>query len=275
MIRKIRLKKNDTSSVLEIERELTEILPNITALSLKQLEEEANQFIKEEVLRLPISEHHKSEYLGAFTVVSDYNTDTVHINFSTSEWVVFAMEIGVASFSIKDNILKKATKVSKKGYRYRTIPMTNRVPTALTETQKESRFWGKNIEQELIMETIRKLNYKYTLIEEKEEISPSGDRNYSRRETFYLKPSQVGRKPRPVTERVRVFATKEAFKRKAKPILTTFTNFKTVSENPDSLDDWTHPGFPGYNLVDKVQQWCETRLSTVFSDTIDRLMREL
>jgi len=250
-------------------------MPDIVALAMKDLEERAVAFITEEVKRLPISEAHKDEYSSAFTVVSDFHTEIVHIAFSTTEWAVFAMESGCPPFSIKDNLLRNAVKVSKKGYRYRTIPMTNRIPSTLTNKQKEDQFWGKNIERDLIKSVIKKLNYKYQLIEEKEQIRPTGEPSFIRREVFTVPAEKPGAKPRKLTERVRVFATKDAFKRKQKPVMTTFTNFKTVSENPESQTDWVHPGFSGYNLIEKISSWCQNQIPSAFGNTIDRLMREV
>lgn len=245
-----------------LEGDLTE---SIKLLATQQLIKEIEIYINESLAYLNVSEVHKEAYRSSFLVMEE--EDSILLVFQPIEWLIGAMENGAPPYSIKEALLTSSgAKMSKKGYLYRVVPMTNR--ERVKGTGGNFDIGSVEFDQQMIKDTLSRVKYKYKLLEENYK-----DGFYHRRES--IRDLNRQGKPRKVAERIRTYRTKQEFQKRVKPRVTEFTTFKTVSENPDSIDNsWTHPGFVGYHIFENAYNYGRTRLTRIIKTYKDRMLKE-
>lgn len=245
-----------------LEEDLTDA---IKLLATQQLIKEIENFINESLAYLNISEVHKEAYRSSFLVMEEKNN--ILVIFQPMEWLIGAMENGAAPYSIKEALLTSSgAKMSKKGYLYRVIPMTNK--ERVKGLGGSFDIGSVEFDQQMIKDTLSRAKYKYKLLEENYK-----DGFYHRRES--IRDLNRQGKPRKIAERIRTYRTRQEFQKRVQPRVTEFTTFKTVSENPDSINNnWTHPGFVGYHIFENAYNYGRTRLTRIIKTYKDRILRE-
>lgn len=153
-------------------------------------------------------------------------------------------EEGIKSgFDMKPGLLKNATKVSKDGHRYRSIPFDHgKVPSK--QTPKAQQIVSQ------IKDFLKKENVPFKKIEKNQDGSPrvgklhrfddiDGERPTARSNTGALKG-------------LTIYQTKDA---KTGNVRRSIMTFRTVSDGMSSHGKWIHPGYPPKNFLDRAAEW--------------------
>lgn len=217
--------------------------------------------LEDRLSSLGLSQEHYEEYGRSLQIYQE--EDNIILRFQPESWLIEAMENGCPPFSIKEAMLSKKSKISSKGYRYRSVSISDREKRGtpqlpLTESSEAVISDSKTI--------IRGLKYKYKLIFEGNEAG-----GYVRKESFFIPSSDETKKPRKAFDRIRQFRSETAFKTRQRPRTTVYQNIRTMSDNPESLSDWEHPGFNNpFRIFENMIDWCENETAK----TIEELIKE-
>jgi hypothetical protein len=193
------------------------------------------------------------EYLQSFRI-EELSQERKNVRFVAATERVKHMEAGVKSFSMKDKMLqpgKKGVKVSKKGYLYRTIP--------ISKDDSKTSTTGLSSREREIRSKIRDVLSR-TQFSIKASFKNKNTGEYS----------VVDQAPGIV--RTRVYDSKEEFVGGSKiPKSSKVVLFRTMSSKPGT-SAWIHPGIPAKNIIKKVQDWQATNEGRVFNETVDYLL---
>jgi hypothetical protein len=236
----------------------------------------AEKYILRNIDELNLSPKNYNMYKDAFTVRQ--NKFSVTIEFSTSDWLISAMEEGCNSFSIKESMLNAKSKVSEEGHRYRTIMVENSAPSPTgsgrmpTEGSQTATTIADTVIQ-TIKNEIEKANDKYEIETKVEPYRVYTDKGYKQfvrvRETARLKETSNESKGHISRfDRIETYTSKVAYAKGKSPIGTSFSSFKTMTDKPGSAS-WDHPGFPGNKIFDNVLKTCQSMMEELIRDYMD------
>jgi hypothetical protein len=223
---------------------------------------EARSYLTQKIESISASDITKNMYKSAFNIqIERYGTSqtaaVISINFTTEDWVVAALEDGAAPFSIKEKMLDDKSTISSEGYRYRRIPITNRLEKSSSENKPPS----TEMEIDRLNTIIKSLKPKISRILKQ----PSGLDFKVVEDEFYAPGKET-----PILKRVRTFSSK----RTRIPRQTIYTTFKTMSDKPGT-STWEHPGMVANYLVEHLEDWCKSRIDTVADRIVEQAMRSI
>lgn len=154
-------------------------------------------------------------------------------------WIEEGLEPG---FDMKPGILKGATKTSKDGYPYRSIPFDQ------GKTKTASTGYEFNLRNRVKAE-LSKRNIPFKKIEK----GSDGKAKVGLLHKIDIKSEIPGKGNTPVLKGVSVYQTVTKTGNVRRDIMT----FRTVSGGPASDGKWLHPGYDGKKFLDKAQEWAE------------------
>jgi len=156
------------------------------------------------------------------------------------------LEEGIpASFDMKPGLLKGATKTSKTGNKYRSIPFEHSKNTPTTATPKAVALVNE-IKSALHS---RGINYK------KIERDASGNPRLGKLHTLNIASEKPSAKAStPALRGLTIYQTKD---NKTGKVSRSVMTFRTVSSGPGSEGKWIHPGMPANNFMDKAFEWMD------------------
>jgi hypothetical protein len=181
-----------------------------------------------------------------------------------------------SGFDMKPGLLNKATKRSKLGYRYRSIPFEHKT------TGKPKKGSGSGD----MLSDLRRIRAAF------------GDKGITKTASgqdmlgkiFSVRPDDLGNwnlrgaQPGVGDQNVR-FANGQPSQNLAGVVKyqwqqqlrnggvrtrTSFMTFRTVSENPKYANKWRHPGFAGVKIMDELADWAAQQLPKLFEDIFSR-----
>lgn len=197
--------------------------------------------------RLKLHDTH-AHYMQNLSVKNKEYLIVVEIN--PDDWLSNALESGVEPFSMKESLLNSPkAKVSKKGHRFLSIPIGAK-KDAKKGTEKG------NFYQDKINEVLQKP--KFGLSAYKMQL----DGTVSERQKVLTDDPQLQG-----FYRARFFPNQEALQSNSKP-KWNFILFRTVSDNPDALSRWEHPGLFPRNILKETERWLNKNIDKIFSEMI-------
>lgn len=193
------------------------------------------------------------QYIESFRI-ENLSQEKRIVRFVAASEKIKSLEIGIKSFSIKDRMLsagKPGVKVSKQGFLYRTIPISQeeektgkKVSEKQQKTQAQIRDILASANFSLKMAFKNKESNEYTVVDKA-----------------------------PGLARTRVFESKEAFVAGKKAKKSNTVVFRTMSNKPGT-SEWKHPGIPGKNIKNQIDRWLVTNEDAIFNDVLDNLMEQ-
>jgi hypothetical protein len=192
------------------------------------------------------------------TKMQDY---VLVVELDADDWLANAVETGAGQFNMKEGLLKQGFKISKKGHRYRVIPIAKR------DEPDESKWGGTDKQrdyQKRIQEVLKKPMFGIT---KHKKVHDGRVFEYQKVHThdtllqgFY---------------RTRAFESVEDFHAGRKKPQWGFVLFRMVSDNPASKAKWDHPGIKPVHIFRETQQWLEEAaeqlLDSMLSSEIEAL----
>lgn len=162
-------------------------------------------------------------------------------------WVVSIDEKGLwveeglePNTDMKPGLLAGATKVSKEGFKYRSIPFDHgKAPSQLTG-------YAQGVVSK-IKSNLKKAGVPYKKIE----TDPNGSPRTGKLHTFNWDSEKPGKGNTPVLKGVSIYQTVTKSGNVRRDILT----FRTVSGSPASANKWIHPGYAAKKFLDKAETW--------------------
>jgi hypothetical protein len=172
------------------------------------------------------------------------------VELDPEDWLSNAVETGIESFDMKDKALQSPkAKISKKGTRYLRIPMGKK-KDAHAGTEKGQDF------QSRVNEVLQKPKFGLSNLK----IRPNGSVN----ETQKVLTSDPGLQG---FYRTRVFENTQALQAPAKP-KWNFVLFRTMSDNPEAVSKWIHPGIKAANIFKETERWINGNIDRILDDMI-------
>jgi hypothetical protein len=194
----------------------------------------------------------RDNYMSALSV--KMNSHVLVVELDRSNWLANAVESGIGPFDMKEGILKgKNAKVSKKGYRYASIPIGKDKNSSGGSTEK-----GQDFQKKINEVLSNKPNY--------------GISKYKQLMTGPVIESQKIMNNDPQLQgfyRTRQFDNREAATSKKSRPSWQLILFRTVSENPESKALWQHPGVTPKHLMRRVDRWLNENLGELLNSYID------
>lgn len=165
----------------------------------------------------------------------------IHI-VSVDEKALWIEEGIEANADMKEGLLKNATKTSKAGYKYTSIPFDHGKSSAKASGYETN--LRKRVEFAL-----KKSGIPFKKIEK----NPDGSPKTGLLHKMSLGGEIPGKGNTPVLDRVSVYQTLTKSGNIRRDILT----FRTVSGDPKYADKWHHPGYAARKFLDDAQEWAE------------------
>ena len=203
----------------------TQALPVFTQ---KQIETEARRQLNST----------RDNFLSAVTAKVDNYVLVVELD--PDNWLANAVENGISGFDMREGLLNgKNAKISKKGFRYASIPMDkdpNRDPSGSPEAQDI---------QSRIQEVLLKPKY------DRMKVTMNTDGTMYQSQKVVHDDAKVQG-----LYRTRKFDSPSEFHSGKKPNWQ-FVMFRTISDNPlsASAGGWQHPGIKPANIFRKTERW--------------------
>lgn len=221
--------------------------------NLKEFQIEVKQDIEQGMQNLAAITYAKVAEMANSELHSTRKTFLESLSFAEitpGVWVValdekaFFIEEGLESNKdMKPDLLKNSTKVSKEGYRYRTIPFDyGKGPSQMTP-------YAQNLVN-LIKYKLKKQGVPFKKIER----DSNGNPRIGKLHTFNFgggNPSS--RASATALQGLSIYQSLTKSGSVRRDIMT----MRTVSENPSSADKWIHPGIVAKKLLDKSLEWAE------------------
>lgn len=177
------------------------------------------------------------------------------------------LEEGYGAFDMKPGLLKNAKKVSKLGFKYRSIPMEQKGKGKPGTTRGDmlsdlktlrKAFGDKGITKDATGKAI----LGKTLVFNRSSV---GRWSVSGAGAGQLPTQDLPQMP--IHENL-AGVVKYQFQYKSGKVGSQFVVFRTVSENPNAKGKWKHPGFGGIKAFPDLEQWVirqlETKLREIF-----------
>jgi len=208
-------------------------------------------------------------YVASFQIYQVGNRNAIY--FSPANQMVGITEYGIRPFSMKEKLLSSGNvKISKKGYPYKTIPISREMPgknaklDALRSVQKrtipvatqQSVITSKEIQMQARVNTVLQ-NAKFSFV------SKAKDAEGRTIQTSLTRDLDVG-----------TLIKEETFDSTAKTpkvIKTKYVIFRTMSAKPGSAD-WMNPGFSGKDVYSKVLSWQNENEEAIFEQTFNEII---
>lgn len=213
-----------------------------------------------------------ANYIASFSVISTGNTNSVY--FTPATPVIGYLESGIQPFSMKEKLLASGNvKISKKGFPYKTVPLTHEFASANAKMDtfqrvakrtasveaKKTVLTSKEIEiQSKINTVLQKTKFAFL-----EDAKDAEGRSVKR--SIAKNPLDLG-----------TLIKEETFEAAAKTqrlVKTKYVIFRTISAKPGS-SDWNHPGFSGKEIYAKIMDWKNENEEKLFTETLDKLLQE-
>lgn len=175
------------------------------------------------------------------------------VELDQDDWLTMALESGIGAFDMKAKMLASAkSKVSKKGYRYRVIPLGKQKGADGGSTEKGQEF------QKKINEVLDKPKF--------------GIKKLKTLMTGAIQESQQILTDDPMVKglyRTRKFESAAAYHGgKSKP-RWDHVMFRVMSENPEARGQWIHPGIKPANILRAVDTWLGQNLEPLLESFLD------
>lgn len=220
------------------------------AAQFKELALEVEQDLQKGVANLAAITHAKVAEMANSELKTSRKTLTDNLGFeqiSPGVWVVSIdekamwIEEGIDSnHDMKPDLLKNATKVSKDGHRYRSIPFDHSAPPSqLTPTA--------NHIVGMLKESLKKEKIPFKKIERNEDGTPKLGRIHSKNFGGPI----PGKGNTPVLQGVNIYQSITKSGNVRRDILT----FRTVSDGPGSQGKWIHPGKEPKHFLERAEEW--------------------
>lgn len=220
------------------------------ANQFKDLKMEIEQDLNKGVANLAAITHAKVAEMAGDELQSSRKTLTDNLGFeevSPGIWIVSIdedalwIEEGIeANHDMKPDLLKSATKTSKDGYKYRSIPFDHgKAPSQLTGAAQ------------MIVAKIRSNLKKEGVPFKKIEKDANGSPRTGKLHTFDWGGAIPGKGNTPQLKGVSIYQTVTKSGNVRRDILT----FRTVSGGPKSAGKWLHPGFQPKKFLDRAADW--------------------
>lgn len=213
-----------------------------------------------------------ANYIASFSVISTGNTNSVY--FTPSNPVIGYLESGVRPFSMKEKLLATGNvKISKKGFAYKTVPLTHESPGPNARMDTFQRVAGRtaSVEAKKTVLTSKEIaiQSKINSVLQKTKFSFLEDAKDA--EGRSIKRS-ISKNPLDIGTLIKE-ETFEAAAKTQKLVRTKYVIFRTISTKPGSAS-WEHPGFSGKEIYAKVMDWKNENEERIFAETLDSLLEE-
>jgi len=230
--------KIDTASIaaqfkamaLEVEQDLNKGIANLAAITHAKVAEMASEELKSSKKTLTDNLGFEEVSPGVWVVSIDQD----------ALWIEEGIE---ANTDMKPGLLKNATKTTKDGFKYRSIPFDHgKAPSQLTNS-------AQNIVSQ-IKQNLRKENIPFKKIERDANGSPRVGKLHS---LDFSKPGDAppGKGNTSAMKGVSIYQTITKTGNVRRDILT----FRTVSGGPASAGKWMHPGTAPKKFLDRAMTW--------------------
>lgn len=221
------------------------------AAQMKELAVEVEQDLRKGVASLAAMTHAKVAEMASEELHSSQKTLKDNLGFeeiADGIWVVSIdqdalwIEEGIEpEMDMKPSLLKNATKVSKEGHKYRSIPFDHgKAPTQMTPQAK--------MIVEKLKKGLKKAGIPFKKIEKNADGSPRTGKLHSLDIPSELPTKRANT---PALEGVSIYQSVTKTGNVRRDILT----FRTVSAGPASKDKWIHPGLKAKKFLDKAEAW--------------------
>lgn len=221
------------------------------AAQMKEFAMEVEQDLQRAVADLAAMTNAKVAELAAAELKTSLKTLQENLGYeeiSPGIWVVWIdeaalfIEDGVeASTDMKPGLLKGATKISKDGHRYRSIPFDHsKAPSQMSAGAQQM------VTQ--IKQFLRRENVPFKKIEK----DANGSPRVGKLHKFDIESDPpTSRASHPGLQGLSIYQSKDSSGNVRRDILT----FRTVSDGPASKGKWIHPGVQPKNFLDRASEW--------------------
>lgn len=221
------------------------------AAQFKEMALEVEQDLRKGVANLAAMTHAKVAEMASTELHSSLKTLQDNLGFeeiSDGVWVVsidekaLFIEEGIEpNKDMKEALLKNATKTSKAGYKYRSIPFDHgKGPSQMTPYAQSL---VNRIKQQLKQQ---KIPFK------KIEKNPDGSPRIGKLHEFSIDSEKPTRRANtPALKNVTIYQSVTKTGNVRRDIMT----FRTVSASPASADKWIHPGLTAKKFLDRAEVW--------------------
>lgn len=152
------------------------------------------------------------------------------------------IEEGMSAHSMVDDLLRKNSKISKKGKRYKVIPFKHdKMPSQQTQKAKQV--------TDMVKAELKKRNIPYRKIEFDKSGNPRLGLIHTFKDLRGPKPSKMAKHG--VLEGLSIYQTKTARGKIRRDIMT----FRVVTESHKEEGLWHHPGLRAVQIFDQVHDW--------------------
>lgn len=237
------LAKQFKELAVEVEQDLRKGVQNLAAITHAKVAEMANSELK-------TSRKQFIDALG-FEEVAD------------GIWVVSIDEKGVwieegieAGHDMKPDLLKGATKTTKDGNKYRSIPFDHTTgPSNMTATSQHI--------VNLLKSELKKAKIPFKKIEK----NPDGSPRIGKLHSKSFDSPIPGKGNTPALSGVSIYQTKTKSGSIRRDVLT----FRTVSSGPASAGKWIHPGTQPRKFLERAEEWAiKTWESDILPDILSK-----
>lgn len=213
----------------------------------QHMEQEANNKLKSS----------KESFKSALKIsMTDY---VLVVELDKDSWLANAVESGVSPFSMKPGLINsKNAKISKKGYKYAHIPIGKDKDNP-GGTDK-SKFYQQRIQEVM-------LDPKFGISQLKMQVGESSV--IESQKVITSDPHLQG------LYRTRVHSSVSAFQSgKSKP-KWGLVMFRTVSDNPESLANWDHPGIEPKHIFRSTERWLYEVIDSMLESFIQEEVKNI
>lgn len=199
----------------------------------------------------------RETYLNALKV--DMTNYVLVFELDEDDWLANAVEDGAPGWDMKKTHLKgPKVKTSKKGFKYRVIPMEK------TKGYKPGTEKGEAY-QEKIEQALKNLP-TLGVGAKKLQVLMGGKVRESQKINS-LDPMLGG------FYRTREFASKEEFHAGKKKPKWQYVMFRVMSENPSQKDKWLHPGVQPSYILRETETWIDANFPKMLEKAIDQELK--
>jgi hypothetical protein len=196
-----------------------------------------------------------------------YVADDLLVIEIDDDWLTKALEKGASAFDMKEGMLKSSkAKTSKKGYRYLRVPLKVDPLKNASQSTDKAKVYQERI-QSVLMDKHGKI--KTALFGPPKTKSTIDNKTIEYSEVVSGDPLLKG-----------LYATRvhnsfqDFFSGKSKP-QWNFMLLRTVSDNPESIAKWEHPGIKAANILPSMKVWMDTELPNIFNEMLMNAKNDL
>jgi hypothetical protein len=184
------------------------------------------------------------EYITAVDV--QLKGDVLLVEIDPDNWIANAVESGADPFNMKETHLNGPnTRISKKGFRYKIIPIGKDPNRKGPNTEKGQKY------QKMVQDALKTPSFGRTFLN----YLPNG-KMAELQEVVSGNPMLSG------FYRTRVYDNAQDMKSNKKK--WSYVLFRVMSENPASISKWEHPGIKPQHFLKDTERWLHNNLTDVF-----------